>query len=86
VAERELDPALYPGANPADLVAGALVFRPTSGPVDLRDWRQWWEWEPGAYWRHPFGPDSGIEELRQKLEKIPFDRGDGEHKRMRRVA
>ena len=62
VAERELDPALYPGANPADLVAGALVFRPTSGPVDLRDWRQWWQWEPGAYWRHPFGPDSGIED------------------------
>jgi formylglycine-generating enzyme required for sulfatase activity len=62
VAERELDPALYPGANPADLVAGALVFRPTSGPVDLHDWRQWWQWEPGAYWRHPFGPDSGIKD------------------------
>ena len=56
VAEQELDPALYPGANPADLVPGALVFRPTSGPVDLRDWRQWWEWRPGACWRHPFGP------------------------------
>ena len=37
---------------------GALVFRPTSGPVDLRDWRQWWTWEPGASWRHPFGVDS----------------------------
>ena len=58
----QLDPALYPGADPADLVPGALVFRPTSGPVDLRDWRQWWDWEPGAYWRHPFGPDSGIED------------------------
>ena len=56
VAERQLDPALYPGADPADLVPGALVFRPTSGPVDLRDWRQWWQWEPGACWRHPFGP------------------------------
>ena len=32
VAEQELDPALYPGADPADLVPGALVFRPTSGP------------------------------------------------------
>ena len=29
-------------------------------------------------------PDSGIEELRQKLEKFPFDRGDKE--RIRRVA
>ena len=62
VAEQELDPAAYPGANPADLVPGALVFRPTSGPVDLRDWRQWWEWRPGACWRHPFGPDSGVDD------------------------
>ena len=60
VAERELDSQLYPGANPADLVPGALVFRPTSRPVDLRDWRQWWEWKPGACWRHPFGPDTDI--------------------------
>jgi sulfatase modifying factor 1 len=43
-------------------VPGSLVFRPTSGPVDLRDWRQWWDWVPGANWRHPFGPDSGIED------------------------
>ncbi len=62
VAEQELDHAMYPGANPADLVPGALVFRPTSGPVNLRDWRQWWEWRPGACWRHPFGPDTGIDD------------------------
>jgi formylglycine-generating enzyme required for sulfatase activity len=37
-----------------------MVFRPTAGPVDLRDWRQWWVWAPGASWRHPFGPDSDI--------------------------
>lgn len=60
VAERPLDPALYPGVAPADLLPGALVFRPTTGPVDLRDWRQWWDWAPGASWRHPFGPDSDI--------------------------
>jgi formylglycine-generating enzyme len=57
VAERELDAALYPGVAQADLAPGALVFRPTAGPVDLRDWRQWWHWQPGASWRHPFGPD-----------------------------
>jgi formylglycine-generating enzyme len=62
VAEQELDPALYPGADLADLVPGALVFRSSSGPVNLRDWRQWWEWKPGACWRHPFGPDSGIDD------------------------
>lgn len=60
VAEQNLDPAQYPGADPADLVPGALVFRQTSGPVNLADWRQWWEWKPGACWRHPFGPGSGI--------------------------
>lgn len=58
VAERPLDPQLYPGVAEADLQPGAMVFRPTAGPVDLRDWRQWWDWAPGASWRHPFGPDS----------------------------
>jgi formylglycine-generating enzyme required for sulfatase activity len=56
VAERPMDPALYPGADPADLVPGAMVFRQTPGPVNLGDWRQWWDWAPGANWRHPFGP------------------------------
>ena len=59
VAEQPLDPALYPGVAPQDLLPGALVFRPASGPVDLRDWRQWWDWSPGANWRQPFGPGSG---------------------------
>jgi formylglycine-generating enzyme required for sulfatase activity len=63
VAEQPLDPALYPGVAAEDLLPGALVFRPTAGPVDLRDWRQWWDWAPGACWRHPFGPDSDVAEL-----------------------
>jgi sulfatase modifying factor 1 len=63
VAERPLDPALYPGVADADLAPGTLVFRPTRGPVDLRDWRQWWDWAPGAYWRRPFGPTSSIDAL-----------------------
>jgi len=58
VAERALDPRLYPGVAEHDLRPGAMVFRPTAGPVDLRDWRQWWDWAPGASWRHPFGPGS----------------------------
>ena len=60
VAERPLDPALYPGVAKEDLLPGALVFRPTDGPVDLGDWRQWWDWAPGAHWRTPFGAGSGI--------------------------
>lgn len=60
VAEKPLDPALYPGVAEADLLPGALVFRPTTGPVDLRDWRQWWDWAGGANWRHPFGQGSDV--------------------------
>ena len=60
VAERPLDPAAYPGADPALLVPGALVFRMTRGPVDLRDVSQWWAYVPGANWRHPEGPGSDI--------------------------
>jgi formylglycine-generating enzyme required for sulfatase activity len=62
VAEQAPDPALYPGAAVQDLVPGALVFQPSSGPVDLRDWRQWWAWVPGADWRHPLGPGSEIDD------------------------
>jgi len=55
VAERPLDPADFPGADPALLVPGSLVFRKTDGPVDLRNVLQWWDYEPGATWRD--GPD-----------------------------
>jgi formylglycine-generating enzyme required for sulfatase activity len=60
VAEHAPDPRLYPGADPADLVPGAVVFRPTDGPVDLRDYSAWWHWTPGADWRHPLGPGSDL--------------------------
>ena len=61
-AEQQPDPVLYPQVAPCDLVPGALVFRPTTGAVDLRAWRRWWLWSPGACWRHPFGPDSSIDD------------------------
>ena len=62
VAERPLEPRLFPDLAPSDLDPGALVFTPTPGPVDLSDWRQWWRWSVGADWRHPFGPESSIDE------------------------
>jgi formylglycine-generating enzyme required for sulfatase activity len=58
VAEQQLDSGRYGDADP-----GALVFTPTQGPVDLRDWRQWWRWVPGANWRHPLGPASTVEDI-----------------------
>jgi formylglycine-generating enzyme required for sulfatase activity len=57
MAERPLDPAEYPNLDPKVLVPGSLVFRPTRGPVDLHDMRNWWRYVPGASWRHPEGPD-----------------------------
>lgn len=68
VAERDIDWAeiskqLPPGVEkPHDslLRAGSLVFQPTDGPVDLRDYSQWWRWTVGANWRTPEGPGSSI--------------------------
>ena len=60
VAERPLDPDEYPDALPELLVPGSLVFRKTKGPVDLGDYRNWWEYVPGAQWRRPSGPGSTI--------------------------
>jgi len=58
VAERPLDPAYYPNADPKLLVPGSLVFHSTKGPVDLRMMRNWWSYVPGANWRNPAGPGS----------------------------
>jgi sulfatase modifying factor 1 len=60
VAERPLDPADYPDADPDLLVPGSLVFRKTPGPVNLDDYRNWWEYVPGASWRHPGGKGATI--------------------------
>lgn len=59
-AEQPIDPANYPGARPEMLQPASLVFTPTDGPVDLRDWQQWWRYTFGADWRHPLGPESNL--------------------------
>lgn len=58
LAEREPGAADYPDADPALLVAGSVVFRPTPGPVPLNDPGRWWAYVPGAGWRRPWGPGS----------------------------
>jgi formylglycine-generating enzyme required for sulfatase activity len=58
VAERPLDPADYPEADPDLLVPGSLVFQRTRGPVNLDDYRNWWAYVPGAQWDRPEGPNS----------------------------
>lgn len=69
IAERDIDwekmsKSLPIGTlKPPDslLEAGSLVFTPTSGPIDPRDYSQWWAWTTGASWKHPEGPESTIE-------------------------
>ncbi|WP_411700883.1 formylglycine-generating enzyme family protein [Conyzicola sp.] len=63
VAEEPLDAALFPELTADERAPGAMVFTPTSGPVDLRDWRQWWSWVQGARWAEPFGPGSTIDDI-----------------------
>ncbi|MFT3731538.1 MAG: formylglycine-generating enzyme family protein [Hyphomicrobium sp.] len=53
----------YPGALPHMLKAGSLVFNPPTGEIDLRNWRQWWEFRFGANWRRPYGRGSWIKGL-----------------------
>lgn len=61
VAERPLNPDQYPGVPPEMLVPGSLVFQKAPYPVDLRDYRNWWTYVPGANWRHPEGPGSTLD-------------------------
>jgi formylglycine-generating enzyme required for sulfatase activity len=60
VAERPLDPGEYPDALPELLVPGSLVFRKTAGPVSLDDYRNWWEYLPGAHGKKPGGKGTTI--------------------------
>jgi formylglycine-generating enzyme len=63
LAERPPDPALYPDADPTLLTPASAVFRPPSGPVNLRDPYSWWAYVPGASWRHPQGPGTSVKRL-----------------------
>jgi len=60
VAERPLDPKDFPGVPPDALVPGSIVFTPPSGEVSLQNHLAWWSYVPGASWRHPEGPQSGV--------------------------
>jgi len=53
-------PAGTPKPDSELLRAASLVFVPTTEPVNLADYSQWWQWKHGANWRHPNGPESDI--------------------------
>jgi formylglycine-generating enzyme len=60
VAEIAPDCADFPGMDPSLAQPGSLVFTETSGPVNLRDFRQWWQFKIGAQWRVPAGDGSSL--------------------------
>ena len=60
-AELPPDPERYPGVKPENLEAGSIVFKKSTGPVDLRNPYNWWDWKTGAGWRHPEGPGSSLQ-------------------------
>ncbi len=61
VAERTPRAEDYPGAIPGKLFAGSVVFSPPDHAVVLNNQFQWWNYIPGANWRHPEGPNSDIQ-------------------------
>lgn len=60
-AEIPLEPDENSGLPDDYYAAGSLVFRRTPGPVNLRDFRNWWQFVPGANWKQPEGPGSSIQ-------------------------
>lgn len=59
----ELRRQLPPGTpRPPDsqLAPGSLVFTPPPHPVATDDLSAWWQWMPGANWKHPAGPGSSL--------------------------
>lgn len=64
-AEKPADPAQYPGADPSMLVPSSVVFVSPTGPVDMRNHYNWWQYVADADWRHPRGPGSSLDGLQE---------------------
>lgn len=60
-AEIPPNPDDYPDARADLLVPGSLVFVQPAGRVDLGNIANWWQYVPGADWRHPSGPESSLD-------------------------
>ena len=65
LAERIPNAADYPGAQAELLVAGSTVFTSPGRPVNRNNYYNWWQWAPGADWRHPSGPQSSLKDRDQ---------------------
>ena len=61
VAEKKPSGEEFPGVPEEALVAGSIVFKAPTQQVALTDYTQWWQYVPGANWRHPDGPESNLQ-------------------------
>jgi formylglycine-generating enzyme len=59
LAERPLDPRVWPGLTEAQRRPSAIVFVGAASQAGSNP-GQWWRIVPGADWRHPEGPRSSI--------------------------
>jgi sulfatase modifying factor 1 len=60
IAERAPTREEFPTVPAKNLVAGSVVFAPTNHEVPLNNPYRWWNYVPGANWRHPLGPQSNL--------------------------
>ncbi len=64
----------WPGALPEMLIPASIVFKQPTGKVDMRNLYNWWEYKPGANWRHPEGLESSIEErMNHPVVHVTYD-------------
>ncbi|WP_293342586.1 formylglycine-generating enzyme family protein [Parvibaculum sp.] len=61
VAERPVDTSAHPGLPAYMQEPGAVVFIMPNDIDGTGDISQWWQYVPGANWRHPGGPGTSIE-------------------------
>ena len=61
VSEKPPDPLDYPDLPPEEQIPESAVFIPPPPSVDRNQPLSWWALVAGASWKHPQGPDSGID-------------------------
>lgn len=73
LAERQPDPALYPGVPPEQLKPSSLVFVGANALGDGNP-AAWWRVVDGASWKHPEGPGSDLKGRgRHPVVQIAYD-------------
>jgi formylglycine-generating enzyme len=61
-----------PKPNDSVFVAASLIFKQTNGPVDLKDYGQWWSWQKDANWKNPSGTNNALKD-NEPVVQISWD-------------